>query len=207
MATLRNSGVDVSGASVALTPEAASEYAAGPWAQDTPIDELFEMGERAATYATGNHPDEGDDADIWTALTRDESTLSRGGEPAECTARRKLLEKITRGLDAVRATALVAGLGAPASTDMLSAGGPGCGSAWASVPSRSEWRLVNSEFAMATQQRLGAARREPCSFSCQIKSSDGGGLWCAAGRPPAPRRRMPAWVHSGAQGPRRGGRQ
>ena len=56
---------------------------------------------------------------------------------------------------------------------MLSAGGAGCGSAWTSVPIRTEWRMVNSEFAMATQQRLGAARREPCSITCQIKSSDG----------------------------------
>ena len=38
MATLRSCGVDVSEAAVALTPEAAADYSAGPWAADTPIE-------------------------------------------------------------------------------------------------------------------------------------------------------------------------
>ena len=107
------------------------------------------MGDRAPTVGSSSHPDEGDDADVWSALTRDEATLNWGGEPAECTVRRKLLAKITRGLDAVRATHLASGLTAMARAEMMSAGGPGCGSTWTVVPTRNEWRLLNSEFVTA----------------------------------------------------------
>ena len=102
-ALLRQCGVEVSTSEVALTAPAALAYASGPWCADTPLDELFEPGEQTPTYAAGHHPDEGDDADVWTTLTREEATLSCGGKPAECAVRRKLLARITRGVEAVQA--------------------------------------------------------------------------------------------------------
>ena len=50
------------------------------------------------------HPDQGDDADIWASLTFEAPLAEWGGQPAECAVRRRLLAKILRGIDAVRAT-------------------------------------------------------------------------------------------------------
>ena len=124
-ACLRQSGVEVTTSEVALTATAAMAYTSGLWSADTPLEEVFELGDRTPTGYRAAHTDEGDDADVWMALTREEATLTWGGEPAECAVRRKLLAKLTRGIDAVRATHLVGGLTAPARTEMLSSGGPG----------------------------------------------------------------------------------
>ena len=131
------------------------------------------MGDKTAAIAGGGYPDEGGDSDVWAALTLDGPPADCGGQPAECTVRRKLLAQITRGLDAARATQLVAVLSPLARTEMLSAGGPDCGSTWTTVPTHQERRLVNSEFVAATQQRLGSLARPPSALACQIRGSDG----------------------------------
>ena len=70
-AALRVYGVEVCAGEIALTHAAALEYAAGPWVADTPICDVVDMGEKAPAAGNGSHPDEGGDADVWAALTRD----------------------------------------------------------------------------------------------------------------------------------------
>ena len=45
-AALRVGGVEVGAGEISLAPSAAQAYARGPWAADTPIEEVFDMGER-----------------------------------------------------------------------------------------------------------------------------------------------------------------
>ena len=92
------------------------------------------MGDTTPVVDHASHPDEGGDSDVWAALTRGATMSEWGGQPAECAVRRKLLAKTTRGLGAVRATQLAMALPPAARTEMLSAGGPGCGSTWTIVP-------------------------------------------------------------------------
>ena len=172
-AELRVHVVDVGDGGIALTPAAAELYQAGPWAADTPVCEIFDLGEKTAVMEQSAHPDQGDDSDVWASLAYEAPLAEWGGQPAECAVRRRLLAKLLRGIDAVRATQLALALHPAGRTDMLSSGGPGCGTTWTQVPTRQEWRLTNSALVTATQQRLGALARPPCSTTCQIKDSEG----------------------------------
>ena len=45
-AELRAHGVEVGDGGIALTPGAAALYQAGPGASDTPVDEIFDLGDK-----------------------------------------------------------------------------------------------------------------------------------------------------------------
>ena len=79
--------------------------------------------------------------------------------------------------------------------EMLSASGAERRPMWTAVPARQGWRLVNNEFVVATQQRLGVEQRPRGATRCPVKVaawSVRGALLCGRMRqadppPPAPR--------------------
>ena len=120
-------GVEVAQCEITLSEEAARRCAGGPWNADVPVAEIFELGDRCVPAGAGAHSDAGDDAEVWDTLAREWPAEEQRGQPSERAQRGKLLARITRGIDAVRAASLVERLSKEARTEMMSAGVQGVG--------------------------------------------------------------------------------
>ena len=87
--------------------------------------------------------------------------------------RRRLLGRIFRGLDALRATHLVRARTAHGRVAMLSAGGPGSGTFWTTVPTKAAWRFTNTHWVAALRARIGALHVAPGTL-CRMPRADEG---------------------------------
>ena len=119
---LRTVGILCVSDTVKFTDDAAKLYSEGPWAKDTPVDQV-------CTYP-GAVP-HGNVA----------------GEGAHATGRRraKLFGRIARAIDGLQATKLHANANRLKQIVMLSAGGPGAGAAWTALPTKPALRIPNAE--------------------------------------------------------------
>eukprot|EP00972_Heterocapsa_arctica_P062318 9186200-Heterocapsa_arctica.AAC.1 len=63
---------------------------------------------------------------------------------------------------------------------MLSAGGPGAGGLWSTVPVRPPLQFTSAQWTMAALRRLGASRKPSGVQTCQLPAAAGGNDVCGA---------------------------
>ena len=149
--SLAESGIKCYNGCVQFSEEAAKVYESGPWAKDTPLKDLFDMG----TVRSGQ------------AHAVDASPV-REGRYGSSKERLRAYSKICRGLDSLMATRLHASSDSVAQTTMLSAGGPSNGSVWAVVPTRASLRIPNAKWVIATKLRLSLLRLPCAGLTCHL---------------------------------------
>jgi hypothetical protein len=162
--------MDVDGTTFVFTDAAATAYAAGPWVADRPADQVFKYDSDASEPAVG-------------ALAAVPSSLVSESEPPgtqqhaavhfERGQRRRVLGRLLRGLDALRATQTWSRLTADRKKVMLSSGGFGAGTVWNAIPTRPQWQFSSARWQTATRARLGFLRA-PTGSTCQLPKGDEG---------------------------------
>jgi hypothetical protein len=95
--------------------------------------------------------------------------------PVERGKRRRVLGRIMKGVDAMSATRLWERLPKQRREAMLSAGGPGAGGLWSTVPVRPPLQFTSAQWTMAAQRRLGACRKPCGAQTCQLPAAGSGG--------------------------------
>ena len=141
---LRKSGVEVEADVVQFTPEAAIEYANGPWVHDTPLEQVFQF-----TGEAGEVRDE----------LRPQTTQDKG--------RSRVCGRICRGIQALRASRLWSQMDTDAQTALLSSGGPGAGQLWNMVPHKQYFQLHNACFRTMAALKLDLVR-VPLGCTCHL---------------------------------------
>ena len=172
--SLLEEGVSIADGFLKLTDRAAAEYGAGPWVADTPVESLF-------CFAGEHVRDEGPAANPPSVLLGDAPAPAEGSaawsgtsaSAVERGARRRILGRLLRGLDSLRATRLWQRMGAHRREALLSGGGSGAGSLWAAVPSRPHLRLTSAQWQVAVRGRLGLMRA-PAGATCRLPRADAG---------------------------------
>ena len=169
-AGLRTAGIDVDGATFVFAAEAAAAYAAGPWVADRPVHQVFKYDSDAAEPAVGAL------AAVPSSLVS-ESELPDAQQHAdvhfERGQRRRVLGRLLRGLDALRAAHTWSRLSADRKKIMLSSGGFGAGVVWNAIPTRPQWQFSSARWQTATRARLGFLRA-PTGSTCQLPKGDEG---------------------------------
>lgn len=152
-ARLRAAGANVEvGAQLRVTLTALGEYAASPWCQDLPVDEL------AASWPQ--------------SVDR-----FRGESVADSMHHRKLEARVLRVVESLQAARLWLRAPDPTKRVLLSAGGPATGSTWSSIPRAGADLLPSAHWAAATAMRL-SLWDVPADGVCQLPAvgrRDGGG--------------------------------
>ena len=100
--------------------------------------------------------------------------------PVERGKRRRVLGRICKGIDAVRATKLWSRMPMHRREAMLSGGCEGAGSLWATVPTKAQLQLTCVQFTVATRKRCGMMRRPREARTCQLPTLAGDGDVCGA---------------------------
>ena len=186
-AALLAAGIQVRGDRPALTMAASEEYAAGPWANDTPVQELFAFRRALvpdpAEAGGGAAPADEVQLMLDAGVNGPGDAMGDGGaalaQSLETHGICTLFGRILCGLNGLQATRLHARLSEHRQQCLLSAGGPGVGRFWTMTPCRAVLRLPNAIWAAAFRRRLGIQKKPYSGCCCQIKNS-GDGRTCGA---------------------------
>ena len=176
-AHLLGEGICTQAETLAFTRQAAELYASGPWVRDRPLERVFAYTgelEALAVGASASHPPALIPVDELVDILEEGVEGSPGvalstARPVEIGQRRRILGRLMRGLDALRATKLYQGMSCDRRVGLLSSAGEGAGSFWTSVPTHVTQRFTSAEWSVAFQGKLGLLKA-PRGTTCQLPS-------------------------------------